>query len=76
MTPRKTTLDLREARNDRYVGSIIAQKQVKTATIYNVLQKAWEGFSDFRNREATDRVVMFDFAVEETRENYFICLHG
>lgn len=53
------------------MGSIIAQKNVKNAAIINALQKAWEGFNAVKIMEATNRVEMFDFTDEETREKIF-----
>lgn len=68
----KTTLGLESksasARNDRYVGSIIEQKQVKTAAMTNVLQRAWERLGGIKITEATDRVVLFDFENWETQK--------
>lgn len=59
-TPKKTTLDLesntRSTRNDQYVRSIIAQKQVKMATMINVLHRALERFGGIKIMEATNRV--------------------
>lgn len=44
---------------------------MKNAGITNVLHKAWEMFIVVRITEAADRVVMFDFVNEETREQIY-----
>lgn len=74
-TPEKTTLNLESnpssRGNDRYVGVIIARKQVKAVAIISVLLKAWEDFGVVRIKETTNRVMLFDFDNEETQEQIF-----
>lgn len=74
-THKKTKLDLESnpisIRNDRYVGTIIAQKHVKTVAIINVLQKAWDGFGAVRITEVMDKVVMFQFEDEVIKNQIF-----
>lgn len=63
--------------NLRYVVSVISEKHVQNVAINNVLHKAWEGFSAIQKTEAMDRVVIFDFTDEETRERIFdIYIYG
>lgn len=51
--------------------SIIVQKQVKTATMDNVLQRAWEGFGGIKITEVVDRVMLINFENEETLKQIF-----
>lgn len=76
----KTTLDLESTPslegNDRYVGAIIARKQFKAVAIISVLHKSWENSGTVQIKEATDRVMLFEFDNEETWEHILTWPYG
>lgn len=71
-TTRKTILDLTSnpqlTNNERYVGRIVSQKNVKPSTIQNVLKLAWAKYGKFRISEMEDKIMCFEFKNIEDKD--------